>query len=86
MRVPPCSFTLGNLLVIAGAGSLSGWRAQAAHACSTDRAPLTAGYAVSAVGTLWAALVAHSYLLSLVCSFVQVCALTTSVRAVCPLV
>ncbi len=78
------SFTLGNCLVIAGAGSLTGWRAQAAHACSAERAPLAAGYAASALGTLWAALVAHSYLLSLLCSAVQICALAVYVASYIP--
>jgi hypothetical protein len=70
--------------VIAGAGTLSGWRAQMSHACSGDRAPLSLGYAASAVGTLWAALVAHSYRLSLLCSAVQVCALGYYVASYIP--
>ena len=78
------SFTLGNACVIAGAGALSGYRAQAAHACGAERAPLAAGYAVSAIGTLWAALVAHSYLLSLLCSAVQVGALAVYVASYLP--
>ena len=42
------------------------------------------GYGASAAGTLWAALVAHSYFLSLVCSAVQLCALFWFVASYVP--
>lgn len=69
------TFTLGCLCVLAGLCSLFGWRAQLAAAASREQAPLSAAYCASAVLTLWAALSAHSYLLSLLFSGVQVVAL-----------
>lgn len=78
------SFSLGNLLLLAGAGVLSGFGALLSHACTTERAPISIGYGLSAAGTLYASLVAHSYLLALFCSVAQVCTLGALVIAYLP--
>ena len=64
-------FSIGSALCVASTFALKGWRAQAAHVLSTERAPFTAGYAASLGATLYAAVGMHSYLLSLVCCSVQ---------------
>ena len=48
---------------------------QMAHMLSRERLPFSAAYFGSIVATLWAALVMKSYILSLVCSGLQVVAL-----------
>ena len=78
------SFTLGNGLIIAGAATLSGASTALQRALAAERAPLAVGYAASAAATLWAAMVAHSYLLSLLCSAVQVAALAAFVASFVP--
>ena len=78
------SFTLGNGCVIAGAATLSGPRAAVARACAPERTPAALGYAAAATATLWAALKAHSYILSLICSAVQVAALFAYVATFIP--
>lgn len=78
------SFSLGNLLLIAGAGVLSGFGSLLSHACTAERAPISIGYGLSAAGTLYASLVAHSYLLALLCSLAQVVALGALVIAYLP--
>lgn len=78
------SFTLGNACILSGAASLTGLRASLEHAFDSGRAPLSAAYLASALATLWAALVAHSYLLSLLCSSLQVGALSMLVASYVP--
>ena len=78
------SFTLGNGLVLSGTLALSGVRASCAHACSPERAPLSCAYAATAGGTLYSALSLHSYLLSLLCSAMQVAALAALVASYVP--
>ena len=48
-----------------------GWRSQLKHMISPERRKFTGGYLASMVGTLWAALFAHSYLLCLLFSVAQ---------------
>lgn len=69
------SFTLGSLCIMAGFMQLRGWRQQMQHMLSQDRLPYSAAYVGSVFATLYAALMMHSYLLSLVCSGLQVVAL-----------
>ena len=78
------SFTLGNCFVIAGAGALTGLRASVANAFAAGRAPVAASFLASAGLTLWSALILHSYLLSLLCSCVQVGALSMLVASYVP--
>lgn len=54
---------------------LRGWRQQVSAMMSAERLPFSAAYLGSIVATLYAALVMRSYLLSLVCSGLQVVAL-----------
>jgi len=69
------SFTLGCLLIMAGFSQLRGWKQQLAHMFSQERLMFTATYLGSILSTLYAALFMHSYILSLVCSGLQVVAL-----------
>jgi hypothetical protein len=69
------SFTLGCVLIAAGFLQLRGWKQQAEHLLNRERLPFTAAYVGSVLATLYAALVAHSYLLSLLFSAGQVVAL-----------
>jgi hypothetical protein len=78
------TFTLGCVSVLAALASLRGWRAQLTAAMQRDRLPFTAGYAASVLATLYAALVAKSYLLSLGCSGLQAVALCYYVAAYFP--
>jgi hypothetical protein len=78
------TFTLGCVLVLAALASLRGWRAQLSAATQRERLPFTAGYAASVLATLYAALVAKSYLLSLACSALQAVALSFYVGAFFP--
>ena len=66
------SFTLGCLCIMAGFSSLRGWKQQLAHMFSKERLPFSAAYLGSIIATLYAALIMKSYLLSLVCSGLQV--------------
>ncbi|MEW5311317.1 MAG: hypothetical protein WDW38_003044 [Sanguina aurantia] len=68
-------FTLGCLCVMSGFAALRGWKQQMVHMVSRERLPFSAAYLGSIVATLYAALVMHSYLLSLFCSGLQVVAL-----------
>lgn len=78
------TFTLGCVLVLAALASLKGWRAQLGAAMQRERLPFTAGYAASVLATLYAALIAKSYLLSLACSALQAVALAFYVGAYFP--
>ncbi|KAG2489053.1 hypothetical protein HYH03_012489 [Edaphochlamys debaryana] len=69
------SFTLGCLCIMAGFVQLRGWKTQLQHMASAERLPYTAAYVGSVAATLYAALFMRSYLLSLVCSGLQVVAL-----------
>eukprot|EP00882_Tetradesmus_deserticola_P020687 GHRQ01022351.1.p1 GENE.GHRQ01022351.1~~GHRQ01022351.1.p1 ORF type:complete len:240 (+),score=89.54 GHRQ01022351.1:175-894(+) len=68
-------FTIGCCLVLSGFAALKGWRAQMQHMMARERLPFSAGYIGSVVMTLYAALIMKSYVLSLLCSGLQVVAL-----------
>ena len=68
-------YTLGSACNMASMGVLRGPRAQLAHMATAERAPLSALYVGSMLATLWAALVAHSYVLTAGASLVQLAAL-----------
>lgn len=78
------TFTLGCVSVLASLASLKGWRSQLRAAAQRERLPFTGFYAASVVATLYAALVAKSYLLSLACSGLQAVALCYYVAAYFP--
>ncbi|GAX74841.1 hypothetical protein CEUSTIGMA_g2287.t1 [Chlamydomonas eustigma] len=69
------SFTLGCLCIMAGFSALRGWKQQLAHMISKERLPFSAAYIVSIMATLYASLIMKSYILSLVCSGLQMVAL-----------
>ncbi|KAG2438080.1 hypothetical protein HXX76_005689 [Chlamydomonas incerta] len=69
------SFTLGCLCIMSGFIQLRGFKQQLTHMMSADRLPYSLGYVGSVLATLYAALVMRSYLLSLLCSGLQVVAL-----------
>ncbi|GAB4814109.1 hypothetical protein N2152v2_001155 [Parachlorella kessleri] len=69
------TFSLGSALVLASLGALRGWKQQLRHMTSKERLPFTGVYLGSLIGTLYAALFMHSYLLSLLCCIIQVPAL-----------
>jgi len=77
-------FTLGSLLVMSAFAVLRGPTEQLKHMLSIQRLPFTATYLGSMVLTLYAALVAQSYLLVVLFSAVQVCALTWYVLSYVP--
>jgi len=78
------TFTLGCVSVLASLAALKGWRAQLRAAAQPDRLPFTGFYAASVAATLYAALVAKSYLLSLGCSGLQAVALCYYIAAYFP--
>ncbi|EFN58256.1 hypothetical protein CHLNCDRAFT_142195 [Chlorella variabilis] len=59
------TFSIGSALVSASLGALKGWKTMFGHLASRDRLPFTAAYFGSLVATLYASLIMHSYLLSL---------------------
>ncbi|KAJ1617629.1 Got1/Sft2-like family-domain-containing protein [Pavlovales sp. CCMP2436] len=68
-------FTLGNLLVGSAFAALRGAREQAAQLLTGARLPFTLAYVGSMLVTLYAALVAHSYLLVMLSAGAQLVAL-----------
>ncbi|KAI5065974.1 hypothetical protein GOP47_0018598 [Adiantum capillus-veneris] len=68
-------FTLGCLFVMGSFFVLKGPRTQFWHMISRERLPFTAGFMTSMAATIYASMVLHSYLLSVVFSGVQVFAL-----------
>ncbi|KAK9820584.1 hypothetical protein WJX72_011930 [[Myrmecia] bisecta] len=68
-------FTLGSVFIMAAFTSLRGWQSQITHMFSRERLPFTLGYIGSMAGTLYAALVMHSYVMSVACCAAQVVAL-----------
>eukprot|EP00320_Phaeocystis_rex_P009911 CAMPEP_0119093514 /NCGR_PEP_ID=MMETSP1178-20130426/163361_1 /TAXON_ID=33656 /ORGANISM="unid sp, Strain CCMP2000" /LENGTH=211 /DNA_ID=CAMNT_0007077173 /DNA_START=40 /DNA_END=675 /DNA_ORIENTATION=+ len=77
-------FTLGSLLVMSAFAVLRGPTEQLKHMLSIQRLPFTATYIGSMVLTLYAALVAQSYLLVILFSAVQVSALAWYVLSYLP--
>jgi len=68
-------FTLGSMFFLCSFSILKGHKAFMRHLLSRGRILFTTTYASSMVGTLWASLVYRSYVLALLFSVVQVCAL-----------
>lgn len=69
-------FTLGSLSFMGSFSALRGHVAFGRHLMSRERLPFSATYVLSMVGTLWAALVYRSYILTVIFSGVQVAALS----------
>ena len=78
------SFTVGSLCIMGSFGALRGPKQQLEHMLSADRLSFTSVYLGSILGTLYAALVMHSYVLSILCSGVQVVALLYYVMSYFP--
>ncbi|KAJ7548432.1 hypothetical protein O6H91_07G012000 [Diphasiastrum complanatum] len=68
-------FTIGSLLVIGSFFVLKGPRTQFFHMISKERLPFTAAFIGSMAGTIYASMVMHSYVLSVIFSVIQVLAL-----------
>ncbi|EZG78151.1 SFT2 protein [Gregarina niphandrodes] len=58
-------FTLGCLSWITGLGTLQGAGALAAAMMQRERLPFSVGYLASLIGTIYATMIAHSYLLTI---------------------
>lgn len=69
------AFTLGSVLIMGSFFALKGFKAQLSHMLDKDRLLFSMGYVGSMGATLYAALVMHSYVMSLVCCAAQVVAL-----------
>lgn len=78
------TFSIGSALIIASLGALKGWQAMFGHMFSKERMPFTAAYLGSLLGTLYAALMLHSYVFSVVCCVAQVCTLLYYVASYFP--
>ncbi|XWS51696.1 hypothetical protein CRYUN_Cryun11dG0005700 [Craigia yunnanensis] len=68
-------FTLGCVFIIGSFFALRGPKNQFAHMSSKERLPFTLGFIGSLVGTIYVSMVLHSYILSVLCSVLQVLAL-----------
>uniref|UniRef100_A0A7S0RSQ2 Vesicle transport protein n=1 Tax=Pyramimonas obovata TaxID=1411642 RepID=A0A7S0RSQ2_9CHLO len=68
-------FTAGSLCNMAAVAALRGPQAQVQQMMARDRLPFSASYICSMLGTLWAAMIYHSYILTVVFSIWQVTAL-----------
>eukprot|EP00899_Mesostigma_viride_P011725 jgi/Mesvir1/20553/Mv06230-RA.1 len=68
-------FTFGNISIMGSFFALKGPRMHLAHMLAKERRPFSAGYVASMAGTLYGALVARSYPLTIACSALQVLAL-----------
>jgi len=69
------AFTLGSSLMMGSFFALRGPRAQLAYMMEKERLVFSLGYLGSIGATLYASVVLHSYILSLLCCAVQVAAL-----------
>eukprot|EP00245_Coleochaete_scutata_P012553 TRINITY_DN488_c0_g1_i2.p1 TRINITY_DN488_c0_g1~~TRINITY_DN488_c0_g1_i2.p1 ORF type:complete len:231 (+),score=39.15 TRINITY_DN488_c0_g1_i2:72-764(+) len=69
------TFTLGCMFIMGAFFVLKGPAAQLKHMLSMERLPFTGAFVGSMLGTLYASLVLHSYILSVLFSGVQVMAL-----------
>eukprot|EP00898_Chlorokybus_atmophyticus_P007309 jgi/Chlat1/757/Chrsp104S01231 len=68
-------FTIGCMLILGGFMALRGPMQQLQHMLSKERLPFSAAYLASMFMTLYGAMVAHSYVLSVAFSAIQVLAL-----------
>ena len=69
------AFTLGNMMSIGSTMFLMGPWAQIKKMCSPERAPATTVYFVSMFCTLYCALALRSFILTIPCVIIQLCAL-----------
>ena len=69
------AFTLGNIMSIGSTMFLMGPWAQMKKMCSPERAPATTVYFVSMFSTLYCALALRSFILTIPCVIIQLCAL-----------
>ncbi|KAK3250682.1 hypothetical protein CYMTET_39949 [Cymbomonas tetramitiformis] len=68
-------FTMSSLCNMGAVTAIRGPQQQLNHLVAPERLPFSACYLTSMLGTLWAAMIYHSYMLSIIFSAVQVCAL-----------
>mmetsp|Transcript_17080 Transcript_17080/g.20570 ORF Transcript_17080/g.20570 Transcript_17080/m.20570 type:complete len:348 (-) Transcript_17080:886-1929(-) len=68
-------FTLGSILNMCAMAALKGPLQQMQHLMQWERLPFSATYIASMIGTLWASMVIHSYILSIAFCAIQVMAL-----------
>ena len=68
-------FSMGSMLYMVSFALLRGPAAHLASICSCDRLPFTTAYLGSMLGTLWAALVARSQILTVMMASVQIASL-----------
>ena len=78
------TFSLGSMLILMSLGFLRGWKSMVQGMVERERIGPSALYVGSLVGTLWASLVAKSYLLSIGMVGVQVAMLTYYVVSLVP--
>jgi hypothetical protein len=69
------SFTLGSLLFMGAFAIMEGPVAHLKRTCSLERLPFTLVYITSMLATLYACIVAKSYIMTVACSIAQICAL-----------
>lgn len=69
------AFTLGSSLIMASFFALKGFQAQLKYMMEKERLLFSIGYIGSMGATLYAALIMHSYIMSLACCGIQVVAL-----------
>jgi hypothetical protein len=78
------TFSLGSMMILVSLGFLRGWKNMMSGMMEKERVGPTALYVGSLVGTLWASLVAKSYLLSIGMVGVQVAMLVYYVVSMVP--
>lgn len=77
-------FTLGCICWIAGLAMLQGPGTLVQAMIQKERLPFSLGYVGSLIGTLWATLIAHSYVLTVFCALCQIAALVAFIVSYFP--
>lgn len=78
------TFSLGSCMILVSLGFLRGWKTMVSSLGSKERMVPTAAYLGSLFGTLYASLMMHSYLYSLVLCLVQIVTLAYYVASLFP--
>lgn len=78
------TFSLGSVLILVSLGFLRGWKAMYSSLSSKERMVPTAAYLGSLFGTLYASLMMHSYIYSLVLCVIQMVTLAYYVASLFP--
>lgn len=77
-------FTLGCMCWIAGLAMLQGPKNLLTAMMQKERLPFSLGYGASLLGTLYATLIAHSYILTLLCATIQIISLAAFIVSYFP--